>query len=136
MTEGLWRGVEEPVLSVAEGTPTVLIVPMPSKGPGVRSLSPFAQTIHLSAPALSRMLVWTIPRNGTNAVAPPAQSNFTGHAIAATARINSRLYLQDFRGSKQECRRSSWHAQVDLLSSFPRCATLTAHDVDKQKPAQ
>jgi hypothetical protein len=29
LTQRLWRAVEEPVLSVAEGTPAVLILPMP-----------------------------------------------------------------------------------------------------------
>ena len=29
VTQRLWRAVEEPVLSVAEGTPAVLILPMP-----------------------------------------------------------------------------------------------------------
>jgi hypothetical protein len=58
VTDGLWRGVEEPVLSVAEGTPAMLILPMlfgafPPPMPEVSVLLRYARDGHVSAPGKS-----------------------------------------------------------------------------------
>ena len=82
MTQFLWRGVEEPVLSVAEGTPAVLILPM-LLGP-FRPLKP-ANRRFSPAPIFHRDCVQILwwqgrkPRRGPN----PASSLTTWNAFGA-----------------------------------------------------
>ena len=74
-TEALWRGVEEPVLSVAEGTPTVFLLPMllgdfqppkPTPG-GPATVSPWGREREPAAPS-----TFSVATQARFTLAPPA----------------------------------------------------------------